>query len=45
MGVALYPDHGHSPDELRAAADHAMYIAKRGAHSSENVIAFPQSPA
>jgi diguanylate cyclase (GGDEF)-like protein len=45
IGVALYPDHGHSPDELRAAADHAMYIAKRGARSSENVIAFPQSPA
>ena len=45
IGVALYSDHGHSPDELRAAADHAMYIAKRGARSSENVIAFPQSPA
>ncbi len=47
IGVALYPDHGHSPDELRAAADQAMYMAKRGGRSAEteNVIAFPQSPA
>jgi diguanylate cyclase (GGDEF)-like protein len=34
IGVALYPDHGHSPDELHAAADQAMYLAKRGARSS-----------
>ena len=34
IGVALYPDHGHSPDELHAAADRAMYLAKRGARSS-----------
>src|ERR1022692_2867399 len=33
IGVALYPDHGHSPDELHAAADRAMYLAKRGARS------------
>jgi diguanylate cyclase (GGDEF)-like protein len=47
IGVALYPDHGHNPDELRAAADQAMYLAKRGGRSTEteNVIAFPQSPA
>jgi diguanylate cyclase len=44
VGMALYPDHGHSPDELRAAADQAMYLAKRGGRStSENIIAFPQS--
>ena len=43
IGVALYPDHGRTPDELRAAADHAMYLAKRGARGAENVIAFPQS--
>src|ERR1035441_9564355 len=34
IGVALYPDHGHSPDELHAVADRAMYLAKRGARSS-----------
>src|ERR1039458_3672 len=34
IGVALYPDHGHSPDELHAAADQAMYLAKRGARSN-----------
>jgi diguanylate cyclase (GGDEF)-like protein len=47
IGVALYPDHGHSPDELRAAADQAMYLAKRGSRGTEieNVIVFPQSPA
>ncbi len=45
IGVALYPDHGRTPDELRATADQAMYMAKRGGRTSENVIAFPQSPA
>ena len=47
IGVALYPDQGKSPDELRAAADQAMYLAKRGGRTgeTENVIAFPQSPA
>ena len=29
LGVALYPDNGGSADELRAAADKMMYIAKR----------------
>ncbi len=47
IGVALYPDHGRNPDELRAAADQAMYLAKRGSRGpeTENVIVFPQSPA
>jgi diguanylate cyclase (GGDEF)-like protein len=45
IGVALYPDHGLSPDELHAAADQAMYLAKRGARGrTENVIAFPNFP-
>jgi diguanylate cyclase (GGDEF)-like protein len=44
IGAALYPDHGANPDELCAAADRAMYIAKRGNRTAENVIAFPQSP-
>lgn len=29
IGTALYPDDGRDPDELRAAADKAMYIVKR----------------
>lgn len=28
IGVALYPDHGLSQDELICAADHALYQAK-----------------
>ncbi len=44
VGLALYPDHGHTPDELHAAADQAMYLAKRGARSNaENVITVRQS--
>jgi diguanylate cyclase (GGDEF)-like protein len=33
IGVVLYPDHGLNPDELHAAADRAMYRAKRSARS------------
>jgi diguanylate cyclase (GGDEF)-like protein len=29
IGVALYPDDGRSADDLRAAADKVMYVAKR----------------
>jgi diguanylate cyclase (GGDEF)-like protein/PAS domain S-box-containing protein len=29
IGFAIYPDDGHTGDELRAAADVAMYTAKR----------------
>ena len=29
IGVALYPNDGKNPDELHAAADQAMYAAKR----------------
>ena len=31
IGLALYPDDGSDPDQLHAAADKAMYIAKRAA--------------
>ena len=34
VGVALYPDDGSDPDQLHAAADKAMYIAKRAARNS-----------
>lgn len=30
IGIALYPEHGRSPDELIRLADRALYIAKRG---------------
>jgi diguanylate cyclase (GGDEF)-like protein len=34
IGLALYPDNGSDPDQLHAAADKAMYEAKRaGRHS------------
>ena len=29
VGIARFPDHADSPDDLLAAADHAMYDAKR----------------
>lgn len=29
IGIAIYPDHGHDQTSLRAAADSAMYLAKR----------------
>ncbi len=34
VGVALYPDDGSDPDQLHAAADKAMYVAKRAARNS-----------
>lgn len=38
IGLALYPDDGSDPDQLHAAADKAMYIAKRAARAPvENV--------
>jgi diguanylate cyclase (GGDEF)-like protein len=30
VGVAAFPQHGRSPKELMAAADAALYQAKRG---------------
>lgn len=29
-GVAVYPDHGTTPDAVLRASDHALYAAKRG---------------
>lgn len=33
VGVAMFPENGHDPDNLRAAADNAMYDAKRSGGS------------
>ena len=30
IGIALYPDHGRTPDELIRLADWALYISKQG---------------
>ncbi|MGA2905931.1 MAG: diguanylate cyclase [Candidatus Korobacteraceae bacterium] len=42
IGLALYPEDGRDPDQLRAAADRAMYAAKRASRQSDPVDAVPQ---
>ncbi len=42
VGVAAYPVHGMSPKELMAAADAALYQAKRGGRD-QVVVAAPKS--
>jgi diguanylate cyclase (GGDEF)-like protein len=41
IGLALYPDDGSNPDQLHAAADRAMYAAKRASRQSDVVDAMP----
>jgi diguanylate cyclase len=43
IGLALYPDDGSNPDQLHAAADRAMYAAKRASRHSDVVDAMPQT--
>jgi diguanylate cyclase (GGDEF)-like protein len=43
IGVALYPDDGGNPDELHAAADQAMYTAKRANRNSIGMMPQPSS--
>jgi diguanylate cyclase (GGDEF)-like protein len=43
IGLALYPEDGSDPDELRAAADRAMYVAKRAARIAESLGLAPQA--
>ena len=50
VGVAAFPAHGTSPKELMAAADAALYEAKRGGRdqvmvASTKVIERPEMPA
>ena len=43
IGMALYPDDGRNPDELHAAADEAMYVAKRATRGSAPATAMTQA--
>ena len=39
IGISLYPDHGHAPDELLKFADTAMYQAKESGRNTYMVYA------
>ncbi len=41
VGVAAFPEHGRSPKELMAAADAALYQAKRGGRDQVVVALAP----
>jgi PleD family two-component response regulator len=43
VGVAAFPEHGTSPKELMAAADAALYEAKRGGR--DQVVVASVKPA
>jgi len=43
IGLALYPDDGRDPDQLHAAADRAMYAAKRASRPPDTVGAMHQT--
>jgi diguanylate cyclase (GGDEF)-like protein len=38
IGIALFPDHGRTPDELIRAADVAMYAGKKDGHGQVRVF-------
>lgn len=41
VGIALYPDHGNTADELFAQADAAMYVAKRCGKNGYHAVSKP----
>lgn len=42
IGIAMYPEHGSTEDELLAAADTAMYVAKQQGEGS--IVMFEPEP-
>ncbi|CNK46596.1 inner membrane protein YfiN [Yersinia enterocolitica] len=40
IGIAIYPDHAQTPDELLQRADEAMYQAKKGFRLCEQGTAY-----
>jgi diguanylate cyclase (GGDEF)-like protein len=40
MGIAAYPEHGKTKEELLRAADRAMYIAKNTGRN--RVVVYPE---
>jgi diguanylate cyclase (GGDEF)-like protein len=42
VGMALYPDDGRTSDQLLAAADHAMYAAKRASRRPGSLSTLPK---
>ena len=43
IGLALYPDDGRDADQLCAAADRSMYVAKRSARHSRSGVSIDQA--
>lgn len=45
IGIAVYPDHGTTPEDLIEHADRAMYQAKRRAGDGFAIFGTPEEPA
>ena len=45
LGIAIYPDHGHSLEEVLLAADKALYESKRAGRNRTTLFVPPDEPA
>jgi len=45
LGIAIYPDHGHSVDEVLQAADKALYESKRAGRNRSTLYIPQEEPA